>query len=290
MKQYAVQTVEIPRGETVAYRQAGSAGPVVVLIHGNNSSSVHWQTTMEQLEGEYQVYAPDLRGFGDSSYKQSFDSINDLAEDVEQFIDAVGIDKFSVVGWSAGGPVALEIAADWPERVSSVTLLCTGALTGFPLPTKSGVISKEEIAKIKRLRSLEKAKRKGRRKLLRMVCNMALYHVKQPEKAEYEAYIDAMCQHRSQTDINYALAIYNITHGPNINGLENGSGRIDLVRGPVTVIHAELDKLIPLAWSEAVVEAFGDRAELVVLEGLSHTPVTDDLPRVVEVLKQSFKA
>ncbi|MCL2367792.1 MAG: alpha/beta hydrolase [Oscillospiraceae bacterium] len=288
MKQYPVKTVDIPNGETIAYRQAGTAGPVVVLIHGNNSSSVHWQTTMEQLEGDYQVYAPDLRGFGDSSYERPFDSIRELSADVEQFVDALGIEAFSVVGWSAGGPVALEIAADWPERVKSVTLLCTGALTGFPIPTESGVISKEAIAAVENLRMFEEAKRGGNHPFLRMVCDMSLYHVKQPEPAEYEAYLAAMCQHRSQTDINYSLASYNMTHGTNINGLDNGTGRVDLLRCPVTVIHAELDKLIPLVWSEAVVETFGDRAQLVILQGLSHSPVTDDLPQVVEVLRQSF--
>jgi len=287
MKRYPIKKIDIPRGETIAYRQAGTAGPIVILLHGNNSSSVHWQTTMEQLERDYQVYAVDMRGFGDSSYNKEFNSIHELSEDIEQLIDALGISEFYVVGWSAGGPVAMEIAADWPERVKGVTLLCTGPLTGFPWPVKDGeTVSKELIGKNENVYLLEKAHRNGERQVLRMVCDATLYDRKQPDKEEYEQYIDAICKQRCLLDINYALITFNMAHDP--SPAATGSGRVDLVKCPVTVIHAEYDKLIPLAWNQSVKDLLGDRAKLVILDGLGHSPLTDDLQRVIEVLRGSF--
>ena len=53
MKQYELKKVQIPSGETIAYRQAGNGKDVVVLVHGNMSSSVHFQTTMEKLENDF---------------------------------------------------------------------------------------------------------------------------------------------------------------------------------------------------------------------------------------------
>ena len=287
MKQYAVKKVDLPSGETLAYRTAGTMGPVVVLIHGNNSSSVHWQTTMEQLEHSHQVYAVDMRGFGDSSYHQEFNSIHELACDIKQFIDLLELKEFYLVGWSAGGPVAMEIAADWPDRVKGLTLLCTGALSGFPFPIKAGeVMSKGLIGKNKNVRMLYKAQQKGKRRILRMVCNMTLYHLNKPEKEEYEQYIDAICKQRCLLDINYALITFNMTHDD--GEVAKGSGRVDLVKCPITVIHADQDKIIPLAWSQAIKDLFGDQAKLVILEGLGHSPVTDDLDQVVAVLRDSF--
>ena len=67
MKQYEVKKISIGN-ETLAYRASG-AGETVVLVHGNMSSSVHWQTTMEHLEDRYRVVAVDLPSGleGDSS-------------------------------------------------------------------------------------------------------------------------------------------------------------------------------------------------------------------------------
>ncbi len=50
-------------GEIIAYRCAGNIGPVIVLLHGNMSSSVHWNVAMRALEERAQVYALDLCGF-----------------------------------------------------------------------------------------------------------------------------------------------------------------------------------------------------------------------------------
>ena len=132
MKQYELKKVTLKNGETLAYRETG-AGENVLLIHGNMSSSVHWQTAMEQLEGKYHVVAPDMRGFGDSTYHNRFDSLKELAEDIAQFVDAVGLTTFYAVGWSTGGGVVLELAAELPGRVKKAVLLDTVPVTGYPM-------------------------------------------------------------------------------------------------------------------------------------------------------------
>ena len=296
MKQYPVKFVEIPNGEKIAYRQAGEAGAALVLIHGNISSSVFWQTVMEQLESDYRIFAPDMRGFGDSSYNAEFSTIGELAEDIKQFINAVGIEDFYVVGWSAGGPVAAEIAADWPDRVKHMVLLCTGALNGFPYArdenspalSAENPLTKEEINNHPQLSMLRKALENGERETLRFICNLSLYKSKQPPEEEYEQYLEAMTKQRCKTDIDYALITYNMTHQPNMAARE-GSGRVDLLKGPVTILHSEEDVVTPLVWGQATKELLGDRAELVVMKGLGHSPVTDDLPLVVQNLKNALK-
>ena len=294
MKHYPVKYVSLSNGEQIAYRQAGDSGSALVLIHGNISSSVHWQTTMEQLENEYCIYAPDLRGFGDSSYKKEFSSIRELAEDVKEFIDALGISDFSVVGWSAGGPVAIEVAADWPERVNKVVFLCSGALTGFPYSRKGKPpispehpVTKEELLKNPRFSFLRKSIEKKRRRVLRFLCNLTLYKLNKPSKEDYEHYLDAMVKQRCKNDIDYSLVVYNMTHDS--NGVVEGSGRVDLVKSPVVILSAEHDKIVPLAWSQEAKELLGECAELVIMPGVGHSPVTDNLQQTVDCLRNALK-
>ena len=61
MKQYEVKTLLLSNGETIAYRECGHGDKTIILVHGNMSSSVHFQTTMEALENDYKVYAVDMR-------------------------------------------------------------------------------------------------------------------------------------------------------------------------------------------------------------------------------------
>lgn len=70
----------------------------------NMSSSVHYGPLIERLQGSFRCVAPDLRGFGDSSYNNRFDTMDELAEDVKLLLDALNIDDvvMPVVGLSHG--------------------------------------------------------------------------------------------------------------------------------------------------------------------------------------------
>lgn len=284
MKQYPTKSVQIPRGETIVYRQAGDSGPVVVLVHGNMSSSVHWQTTLEALEGAYRVYAPDMRGFGDSSYNAEFDSLHDLALDVEQFIDAVGIDEFMLVGWSTGGGVAMEIAADWPARVQKLILLDSAPLTGYPIYKKDEngqpiltelLKTKAEIAAdpVQVLPALA-AFAQNNRELMRMIWNATIYNLHQPPAEDYELYLDAIMKQRNLVDVDYALLTFNMTDAP--TGSAPGSGRGRLIKAPVVILQGKQDIVVPLAWAQTIKDFFGEQAEMVVFENAGHSAITDD--------------
>jgi pimeloyl-ACP methyl ester carboxylesterase len=92
MKHYPIHFHTCANGETIAYRTAGDKGPIVVLVHGNMSSSVHWQTTMEQLENDYQLIVPDMRGFGDSSYHSELNSLLDFGSDLLDLLNALKVE------------------------------------------------------------------------------------------------------------------------------------------------------------------------------------------------------
>ena len=97
------------------------ARPPLILIHGTRDHARSWDRTAEALIDRYCVYAPDLRGHGDSQWSIGGDySIIDYAMDIHALGEHLGRAPYTVVGHSLGGGVALQYAGAFPEKVSKL--------------------------------------------------------------------------------------------------------------------------------------------------------------------------
>ena len=111
---------------TLSHDVAGS-GPTVVLLHSTACDRRMWDPQMPVLvSAGYRVVRCDLRGFGQTPMP---DQPHNDAQDVTDLLDLLDVEHVALVAASGGGRVALEIAARWPQRVTSLALLCT-ALAG----------------------------------------------------------------------------------------------------------------------------------------------------------------
>lgn len=61
---------------------------------------------MEAMPPDYKIYAVDLRGFGESSYRTPVNSLHDFAADLNEWARRVGLPSFLLMGWSAGAESA----------------------------------------------------------------------------------------------------------------------------------------------------------------------------------------
>ena len=104
-------------------------GPVVLLIHGWSLSGEVWDRQIGMLaEAGYRVLALDQRGHGGSDAPLTGYGMDELADDAEDVLVAVGAGRAAVVGWSLGGMVGLRLAHRRPDLVSSlVTVASNGA-------------------------------------------------------------------------------------------------------------------------------------------------------------------
>lgn len=110
-------------GYKITYSTAGPRNaPAVLLIHGWSSHRGIWQQTVNALKDRYYCVSVDLMGFGGSDKPHNADySIPEQARRVLAIADALGLDRFALVGHSMGGQVSLYIAANLaPERVTKL--------------------------------------------------------------------------------------------------------------------------------------------------------------------------
>ena len=108
--------------------QAGD-GPPVVLVHGSGpgvTGYANWRLTMPALAERFHVVAPDMVGFGYTERPAGLRCDVDMwADQVVGVLDALGLERASVVGNSFGGAIALRTAVRHPDRVDSLVLIAT---------------------------------------------------------------------------------------------------------------------------------------------------------------------
>ena len=126
--------IKIANGLQIFYRERGTGDRVVLFIHGNAASSLWWERIMEGLPEGMRAVAPDLRGCGDSDKPAPVWSMKDLAEDVYQFTQALGLTRFTLVGHSLGGGVAQYLTVDHPEAVEKLMLINSAPAEGLKTP------------------------------------------------------------------------------------------------------------------------------------------------------------
>jgi non-heme chloroperoxidase len=98
-------------GARLAYRAYPGSGPAIVLIHGStgNSLSVHMLAKARNARG-FAVYAPDMRGHGNSGVRGDIRYAGQLEDDLADMVAALGVKAPALVGFSAGGGFALRVA------------------------------------------------------------------------------------------------------------------------------------------------------------------------------------
>jgi 3-oxoadipate enol-lactonase len=127
---------------TLSYDEAGS-GPTVVLLHSTVCDRRMWDPQMPALtDAGYRVVRCDLRGFGETPLPEK---LFNNGQDVVDLLDALGVEQTALIGSSGGGRVALQVAGRWPQRVTSLALLCT-ALDGHEPSPELQAFSDQEDA------------------------------------------------------------------------------------------------------------------------------------------------
>jgi pimeloyl-ACP methyl ester carboxylesterase len=113
-------------GKNIRYWLEGE-GAAVILVHGLACSAEFWQYTVGPLSDQYRVCALDLLGFGRSDKDIGEFTLSHGASFLADFMDALEIERATLVGNSLGGVISGEFSAQFPERLDKMILVDSAA-------------------------------------------------------------------------------------------------------------------------------------------------------------------
>jgi pimeloyl-ACP methyl ester carboxylesterase len=121
--QASYHSIEV-NGLKVFYRESGPPdAPRLLLLHGYPTASHMFRELIPRLADHYHVVAPDMISFGQSDmpsrdrFTYTFDALADV---IEGFTDAVGLDRYAVYVFDYGAPVGFRLAVRQPERITAI--------------------------------------------------------------------------------------------------------------------------------------------------------------------------
>jgi haloalkane dehalogenase len=108
---------------TYAWRKAGS-GPPLLLVHGFPLSGLTWRKVLPELSQHFTCYLPDLPGLGETQWSEQTDfTWHGQARALMAWANAVGLERFHLMGHDTGGTFARCLALNNPGRVRSLAII-----------------------------------------------------------------------------------------------------------------------------------------------------------------------
>jgi 4,5:9,10-diseco-3-hydroxy-5,9,17-trioxoandrosta-1(10),2-diene-4-oate hydrolase len=126
--------VDVGGGITMHYHEAGTGDRGVILfVHGSGPGASGWSNFKGNYpflaERGYRTLVPDTMGYGYSTKPdEGTFSLDDVAAQYKGLLDALGVDRVTVVGNSQGGAVAITMALNYPALVDKLVLMAPGGL------------------------------------------------------------------------------------------------------------------------------------------------------------------
>ena len=118
----------------VRFLDWGGDGPPVLALHGLASSANWYDIVAPLLREHFRIVVPDQRGHGQTTNAPAGYDWRTLSDDLAGLLDELELPTVSVVGHSWGGNVAINFAANYPERVERLVMIDGGFLNGRLMP------------------------------------------------------------------------------------------------------------------------------------------------------------
>ncbi len=239
-------------GRRICYDDTCGDLPALVLLQGFMASRGVWTWQVEAFSPHFRVITMDNRDAGESDPESSTYAMADLAADVLALLDALGIERVSVIGHSMGGYVALHFADLYPERLDKLVLVGTSALAGGALGRPAPSYD--------RSRFIEDPAERTRSRYGRLTAPG--YFDSHPE--QLEALAESARGNRltfegmaRQSDAAF------MTH--------DTREALPKIAAPVLVVHGDLDQTIPISAGRKIAQAISG-ARIIEFEGVGHLP------------------
>lgn len=232
--------------------------PPIILIHGAGSNHLIWPADIRRLPGQ-RVLAADLPGHGKSS-GISQQALSIYADQMVDFLAALGLYQAVFIGHSMGGAIALDLAARHPEQVAGLGLIATGAYLGVDTSFLEN-----------------------------------LSHPVMVPTALHQFQTRAFGPHAAPTLIEQCMQAMKEVRSSVLYGDWRACAKFDLreavakIEAPAWVIAGSEDRLTPIAYSHFLAERL-PAARLQIIPGAGHMVLVEQPERVAQGLNQFLGA
>jgi len=216
------------------YQEYPGKGENVFLLHGFASSTYTWEGVAPYLQKQgCHVWALDMKGFGwsDKPEDAKYDPIT-LMEEVNQWMDVMGLDDVTFVGNSLGGAIAVLMAIEHPERIGRMVLIDAASYSQTERPfvvRMAGMPFSRSFAKLF-----------FGRWAIKWNMKRVFYHADRVTEEKVDAYYERMCTHGAlDAQISVASSL-------DFGIFEKYTRRIPEIKAKTLIIWGKEDKWIPL--------------------------------------------
>lgn len=236
-------------GRDLFYRLDG-AGPPLLLIAGLGTDHRAWASVAPALAADFRCISFDNRDCGRSDVSGRAYTIADMAADAAGLLDALGIERAHVAGWSMGGAIAQELAIAFPRRVQRLVLIATYT-SGDPRGT--AIFQGWSLLR----------RRLSREEYLRVTYPFVFTHRDYRREGFVEGMIRAaLADPHSQAPEAYERQVAATT-------TFNSEDRLGGIQAPTLIINGDDDVLTPLRFARKLEQGIPD-ARLVLAPGAGH--------------------
>lgn len=245
------------------HRLEGPSGaPVVTLTHPLGVTLALWDDHVAALTTRYRVLRYDVRGHGGSEIPPGPYTLEQMAGDLFELLDALGIAETHFVGVSMGGLIGMTAALTRPSRITSLVLCDTTACYGLSVRPMW-----EDRIRV--------AESEGMTTAL-VDRTMAIWFTEAFRTRHVDSVERIAAMLRKSDPRGYAAAIRAI-------GFVDLTERIDAIRCPALVVVGEQDPGTPPAMARVIHERIPG-SELLVIPGAMHCAVVEDSDRFLPAL------
>ncbi|HLQ61903.1 MAG TPA: alpha/beta hydrolase [Candidatus Acidoferrales bacterium] len=251
----------------------GSGSPPVVFIHGLGSSGyIEWRFNLEPISQQHRVFAPDLPGYGRSHKPRARYDIEYFARAVDRYMESRRLRSAVVVGASLGGRVALEMALEYPRRVSRLVLVNALGLGRPNLQLYYPLVTLPRVGETL-MRLAGEALHWAPAPMIRRVAARYSGSGANLERTLDDGYLADLREMYAQEGFNqaYLATVRSLAHPATLLGRHDLSRRLAEIKVPVLLIWGADDPLFPVAHATRAHARLPD-SRLSVIEGAGHSP------------------
>jgi len=250
-------------GVRTHYLTAGEAGLPVLLLHGGglDSASLTWGPALGALAAQHRVVAPDLPGYGESDRPDVQYTVDYYVGFLGRLMDALGLERASLVGLSLGGAIALGCTLAAPGRVGRLVLVDSHGLgEEIPYGALGYLLVHAPWLNEWSWAWLARSRRLVRRSLEGLVYDRSLVA---------EALVDEAYQLLQRPGVGAAWRALQRNETIWLRSRTVYVDRLCQVQAPTLILHGAGDSLVPVAWAERAARLI-PQAQLVVVPGAKH--------------------